>query len=457
MRGDEASLLSPVDVAWLSMDHATNPMMITALLRVEGLRAADFRSFLQAYWLQWQRFRARPVMRGATWWWETDPTFALDRHLEVVAPALPSPEALQTWVSERLNEPLPNHHPRWKFWYVPLEGEAPAILLRIHHCYADGLSLVGVFRNLTTAAPEEHPDPASTGVHELRHQWMQASWAWLQRQVRLSSGEGSGGGGVGKGLESWAETGLRFVNELTDYLLEEMDSPTPLRGALTGRKQCCWSEPVPLERFKAIARSTGSKVNDVLLACVAYALRQQLERAGQSLQDLILHAAVPVDLRAMLPDSLQPDSGMLGNLFGTVFVPLPVDAETGLEQLFRIKHETRRLKHSWQPGISWGLLCSAGLMPRQWQEPLTRLFSRKASAVVSNVPGSGEQRYLAGCPVREQMFWVPQAGDIGLGVSIISYAGQVQFGIKADEGVLPDPLAFRDDCLAALEPLERLL
>lgn len=69
---------------------------------------------------------------------------------------------------------------------------------------------------------------------------------------------------------------------------------------------------------------------------------------------------------------------------------------------------------------------------------------------MSNVPGSRDVRYLAGCRVKEQMFWVPQSGDIGLGVSIVSYAGQVQFGVVADEAVLPEPQAFLNDCLMAL-------
>ncbi|MDX1559117.1 MAG: WSD1 family O-acyltransferase, partial [Marinobacter sp.] len=135
---------------------------------------------------------------------------------------------------------------------------------------------------------------------------------------------------------------------------------------------------------------------------------------------------------------------------GTVFVPLPVDGESPLERLFRIKHETRRLKKSWQPGIAWGLAASATIVPEPWRDPLADVFYRKASAVVSNVPGTPEARYIAGCRITEQMFWVPQAGDIGLGISIVSYAGQVQFGVVADEAVMADPEDFLNDCLQEL-------
>ena len=134
-------------------------------------------------------------------------------------------------------------------------------------------------------------------------------------------------------------------------------------------------------------------------------------------------------------------------------MPLPVDGDSPLERLYRVKHETRRLKKSWQPGISWGLVGSASLLPQTWRQPIADLMYRKASAVVSNVAGTRETRYLAGCRIREQMFWVPQAGNIGLGVSIVSYDGQVQFGVVADEAILLAPDAFLADCLAELETL----
>src|SRR5690606_13323054 len=237
---------------------------------------------------------------------------------------------------------------------------------------------------------------------------------------------------------------------LSEFLVEQMDSPSDLKRPLLGRRKCRWSAPVPLDRFRTIAQATNTTINDVLLACVAAAVRPRLGMTDAQLDDAILHAAVPVDIRAQLPEGIKPGDGKPGNCFGTVFVPLPVDGESALERLFRIKHETRKLKKSWQPGIAWGLTACASLLPEAGRRPLADLFFRKASAVVSNVPGTSETRYLAGCAITEQMFWVPQAGDIGLGVSIVSYAGQVQFGVVADEAVMPDPQSFLSDSIAEL-------
>src|SRR5690554_7171180 len=259
-------------------------------------------------------------------------------------------------------------------------------------------------------------------------------------------GPTKGAGQAGRALEASA----RMVHELSEFLVEPADTPSELRRPLLGRRSCRWSDPVPLDRFRAAASATHTTINDVLLACVAAAVRPRLGMSPEQLDDAVMHAAVPVDIRSRLPEGIRPEEGELGNCFGTVFVPLPVDGESALERLFRIKHETRKLKKSWQPGLAWGLTACASLLPDIGRKPLADLFFRKASAVVSNVPGTPETRYLAGCAITEQMFWVPQAKNIGLGVSIVSYAGQVQFGVVADEAVMADPAAFLEDCLAEL-------
>jgi hypothetical protein len=73
------------------------------------------------------------------------------------------------------------------------------------------------------------------------------------------------------------------------------------------------------------------------------------------------------------------------------------------------------------------------------QEKLLEILARNASAVMTNVPGPQAPLYLAGGRIDSLMFWVPQSGDIGIGVSIISYNDSVQFGVVADRGLCPDP------------------
>lgn len=460
MSQKESHLLLPVDSAWLALERPENPMTITVMLRVEGLTEARFREFLRIYWMAWERFSFMPVRRAPGWWWEEDPVFSLHHHFEVV-PGEFGRQALQDWVSARLNQPLPDYRPLWKFWLLPDAEGGAALLLRMHHCYADGLSLLGIFERLCPPSPQQAPVLYGAPEQADMGRWSRAANAWLRELTASEAPQadaarggdipGNGGTAGRNALERATWRSLKLVNELSQFVVEPEDTDSSLNRALLGRRQCRWSQPVALGRFRHIATATGVTINDVLLSCVASAVRKRLVADNTDMDEAVLHAAVPVDIRSRLPADIKPEPGTLGNYFGTVFVPLPVDGESSLERLFRIKHETRKLKKSWQPGLAWALAGSASVIPEAWRQPVADLFYRKASTVVSNVPGTRDERYLAGCRILEQMFWVPQAGDIGLGVSIVSYAGQIQFGVVADEAVMADPETFLDDCLQELD------
>ena len=79
------------------------------------------------------------------------------------------------------------------------------------------------------------------------------------------------------------------------------------------------------------------------------------------------------------------------------------------------------------------------MAPAAIQRVALELFSRKASTVATNVPGPQMPLYLAGCEVNELMFWVPQSGSIGMGLSILSYNGRVHFGLIVDGKRVQDP------------------
>jgi hypothetical protein len=97
------------------------------------------------------------------------------------------------------------------------------------------------------------------------------------------------------------------------------------------------------------------------------------------------------------------------------------------------------LKGSYQPVIALGLLTAVGYGPKALQEQVTSLLGNSASAVMTNVPGPQQPLYFAGKRISELEFWVPQSGGIGMGVSILSYDGRIQFGVITDAGLVPDP------------------
>jgi WS/DGAT/MGAT family acyltransferase len=188
------------------------------------------------------------------------------------------------------------------------------------------------------------------------------------------------------------------------------------------------------------------------MAVLAGALGRYLESRGALGPDMRVRASIPVNLRVGAEVSQS-----LGNRFGLVFLELPVGVERPLERLFATRAAMRALKNSAQPLVVLGVLAAIGSLPAAVEDPAVALFSRKASLVVSNVPGPREPLTLGGAPLEELFFWVPQAGAIGVGVSILTYADRVHFGVVADRRLVPDPAALAERLQPEFEKLLLLL
>jgi WS/DGAT/MGAT family acyltransferase len=211
------------------------------------------------------------------------------------------------------------------------------------------------------------------------------------------------------------------------------DPATSLRGTMCGSKRVAWAKPLPLAEVRTVGKALGCTINDVLMATVAGALGSHLRERDALYAGAAIRAAVPVNLR-------RADEPMsLGNRFGMMFAELPVGLLDPLERLYAVHATMDRLKGSMQPPMVLTMLGALGLMPAGVQETVVELFSRKGSAVVSNVPGPAEPLYLCGQRVSEMYFWVPQAGSMGIGVSLFSYAGQVHVGMIAARSLVPVP------------------
>jgi diacylglycerol O-acyltransferase len=129
----------------------------------------------------------------------------------------------------------------------------------------------------------------------------------------------------------------------------------------------------------------------------------------------------------------------LGNFFGLGLLTLPIGIENPLERLHTVHQRMGELKESYQAMLTFGLMEIMGLGPKITQASAMRMFSRKATAVMTNVPGPQEPLYFAGCKIAELMFWVPQSGSVGMGVSIQSYNDRVHFGLITDRKRVSDP------------------
>lgn len=438
--------LSNIDVAWLGMDEPTNMMMITGVLTFKKpINIEHLQAVLAHRWLKFDRFRQRLVVPSAGKpYWETDPQFDLRSHFHRVA--LPAPggqEALQQMVSDLMSTPLDFSKPLWQFHLVEKYGDGCAIIARIHHSIADGLALIYVLLSLTDMTPDA-PWPEQDLLDEADEDggMFAGILGTLFRQGRSAAITASrwSGKAVRGGLSTvrqpskafgYAQTGADAGHATSSLLLRPDDPVTLFKGPLGVVKKGAWSKPLSLKDVKRIKNFTRTTVNDVLVSALAGALRRYMIAAG----------AEPVDFRATIPVNMRTpeEMGQLGNKFGLVFLSLPVSIADPLDRLAEVHVRMEQLKRSMEAGVILGVLNVVGLAGKQVLDIVVSILGRKATTVLTNVPGPPIPLFLAGREIEDIMFWVPQGGRVGLGISILSYAGKVYVGVASDVRLLADP------------------
>ena len=457
-RSTKRTPMSSVDKAWFEMDTATNLMIINGLMWFEG--KVDFELFshiLENRFIErYERFRQH-IVEGSDGrlYWELDPHFDLRAHVRRVS--LPEPrtqEGLQALVSSIINEPLDRRKPLWRFFLVEDVEGGTALFGRIHHCIGDGIALIRVLLDMTSENPEDSLrfDLSTTAAasrtrrkrgllgaalhsaHQLAHNSIEAGKA-LVGQTLLTLEDPKHPLLVARslGLVSAASTAI-----VAKLLLLPPDRHTVFKGELGAIKRVVWSQPLDLAHIKAIGRAFDATINDVLVAAVAGALRDYMLQTGDDPGVADINAMVPVNLRPL------DQATELGNRFALVYLPLAISLPDPVARLKATKHAMDVLKQSPEPLIVYQLLGIIGSLPLDLAKQATTWFSTKASAVLTNVPGPRQQIYFAGHPMRQLMFWVPQSGKISLGISIISYNGEVLLGLMVDDNLVKEPQIIMD-------------
>lgn len=441
--------ISKVDTAWLRMEQPTNLMMINGVIMMdEQLDYERLVRTIEQRFLAFRRFRQKAVdgARGAHWVFDED--FDIRQHIRRTAlPGAADRAELERLVSDLASTPLDISHPLWQFHVVENYVDGPVIISRIHHCIADGIALVQVFLSLTDPTREGRPSAQEPELWKQRR----ASEAKVFKRLLDPARQGLDlATYIGQRLveesskilqnpavaSSYALEASEIVRELVRSLTLEDDPVTRFKQQLGTRKRVAWTEPLPLEEVKAVSKAFGCTVNDVLIAAVTGAFRQYMISVGDdadSLQDI--RATVPVNLRPL------EHAQELGNHFGLVFLSLPLSVDSPLERLYAVNERMNELKSSKQATVTLGFLAALGMGPSALQKPVLDMLSKKATAVLTNVPGPQSPLYLAGSKMKELMFWVPQSGSVGLGISILSYNNKVFFGLISDYRLLPEPSA----------------
>jgi WS/DGAT/MGAT family acyltransferase len=442
--------MSSVDTAWLRMDRPHNLMIINGVWEMD--RRLDFRRLkrtLAARFAEYPRFAQIPVDGPNGALWKTDPRFKIDRHVTRLSlPGKAGPAELKRFVANLISEPFAPDRPWWRWYYIDNYNGASAIVQRLHHCYADGIALMGVLLGMTETSPEGDRErsarPAVRPSHDDEHppsglldllEPVMASAMKISAEVFDKSAE------IVRDpshIVDYARVAARVTNDAAALFLMPPDTQTLFKGRPGNAKRVAWSAPIPLDEVKVVGKALGGSVNDVLLACAAGALRRYLAARGEDPAGAEIRAMVPVNLR-------RPGTGdELGNKFGLVPLLLPAGIANPIARVAEVRARMDELKGSFTPIVALGLLGFMGLAPNVVKEEILTMMASKASAVMTNVPGPTIPLYFAGGQIRQLMFWVPQSGDIGMGVSILSYNGGVTLGVITDAKLVPDPQAIVD-------------
>jgi WS/DGAT/MGAT family acyltransferase len=438
---------SSVDAAWLHMDKPTNLAMITGVMSFpEPLDFERLQATVEARLLPFVRFRQRVRERNLPLGlprWELDPDFDFSYHLQRVT--LPEPgdhTALQNLVSELMSVPLDRSRPLWQMHYIDNYSGGGALVSRLHHCIADGIALMQVLLSMTDDTADapwpEHFEELQTELSRLAR--------WLLPAVKTVKAVNhtwqSAGNMAHEGMEMLvhpsrvrdaARYGAASSLAFSKLLLLPPDRNTILKRKCGVPKRAAWSTAIRVEDVKEVGRTMGGTINDVLLSSVTGALRRYLEERGEPVQGLNIRALVPVNLR---PDE---ELGGLGNRFGLVFLSLPIGVSDPIKRLIVLKRRMDAIKNSPEAVVAFGILNVIGMTPVQIEKIIIAIFGMKGTAVMTNVPGPRQTIYLAGKPISSLIVWVPSPANLSIGVSILSYAGDVILGIATDESMVADP------------------
>lgn len=461
--GISGERMTKVDTAWLRMDNDANLMMIVGVWQLApGVKHAAVCERIENSLLKYDRFKQRVMEDAAGATWVMDRNFDLAHH--VVPEKLPKSanqeQALQDRVAVLATQRLDPKRPLWQIHLIedytgPDGVKGSAMIVRIHHCIADGIALISVTMSLVDggAPPPERRKKAETaaGPEDWITDTLLKPFTDITVKALGAVGEGAARslgmlGDPKKGMEDGMHSSMDMAKVLMQVLkdgaalaLMPDDSKTRLKGKPGGAKKVAWCQPIPLDEVKAVGKALNCSINDVLLSCVAGALGEYLKSFGDDVAGQEIRAMVPVNLRPM------DQAHKLGNRFGLVPLVLPIGVENPIERVYEVRRRMAALKGSYQPLLAFSLLAVAGLLIKPAQDVMLNLFAKKTTAVMTNVPGPREKLKFCGSTLEQSMFWVPQSGDVGLGVSILSYGGGVQFGVITDSTLCPEPQRIIDE------------
>jgi diacylglycerol O-acyltransferase len=436
--------LTPVDASFLHQEGPVSHMHIGGLTIVEGPPPTmdEFLEQIRRRLHLVPRYRhklAYTALDSGRPVWIDDPSFNLDYHIRHTA--LPAPgrwEQLQGLTARIFSQQLDRSKPLWEMWLIEgLEDDRFALITKTHHSLIDGIAGV----DLATVLFDLSPDPPP--VTNSGRPWKPHPEPGAARLVAA-------------GLIGAVRAGVTLAEGAVDALTHPEHALSRAREATEGVGEIVWAglNPAPetplnvpigphrrfvavaaqLEDFKAVKNAFGGTVNDVILAIVAGALRSFLISRGRRIEGVELRALVPVSVRT------EDEHHRGGNRIVVMRGPLPVYISDPIDRLRFVSQAMAGLKESKQALGAEVISGAQNFAPPTILAQASRLnFStRLFNLIVTNVPGPQFPLYVLG---REMVQVIPVAflpENHALAIAIMSYNGQLNFGLLGDFDALPD-------------------
>ncbi|MFZ0733867.1 MAG: wax ester/triacylglycerol synthase family O-acyltransferase [Candidatus Sulfotelmatobacter sp.] len=374
--------------------------------------------------------------------WEYDPEFDLNRHVRGLTLKHGTDTELKALAGKIFSQVMDRRHPLWDMTVVRgLKGNRTGLILRMHHCLADGIAGVGIIHALLDTSPEaprlpkrkfkfrvpSPPDPITSltaGVLDSYSDFVKRILSALTDLLTMAERAGANGRSLA-------------ASEFADLFPEITAFTERLRFNVIyrGPQKFAWTD-IPLPEVKAIRHKSGTSINDVILALVTATIRRYCELHGDPVKGKLLRIMVPVNLRA--------DGGVaeLGNRISLVPVTIPLDIRQPRKLLAAVHRRTEFLKAAHAAelvSLAGGLI---GMFPTSMQGMTGPLISQLPitpfNMVCTNVPGPPFALYLLSHKMLHCYPYVPVGGEMAVNCAILSYNGTVYFGFSGDAYAAPD-------------------
>ncbi len=436
--------LTAEDASFLHQEGASSHMHIGGLTLLEG-PAPPMEDFLEQIRRRLHlvpRYRhklAYTALDSGRPVWVDDPNFNLEFHVRHTAlPAPGSWEQLRNLTARIFSQALDRSKPLWEMWLIEgFEGGRFALISKTHHSLIDGIAGVDLATVLFDVSPEPPP---------LRH----SGRAWKPHAEPDTSEL------VAVGLRGAIRAGVEIAGAALGALTRPERTLERVKEAAEGVGEIVWAglNPAPatplnvpigphrrfvgiaadLDDFKLVKNVLGGTVNDVVLAVVTGALRAFLLDRGVRTEGMEMRALVPVSVRTL------GERHETGNRIAVMRGPLPVYIADPLQRLRFVRHAMDGLKESKQALGAEAIASAQNFAPPTILAQASRLnFStRLFNLIVTNVPGPQFPLYVLGRKM-ERVFpvaFLPE--NHALAVAIMSYDGEMNFGLLGDFDALPD-------------------